>query len=308
MSRRVILTVLIGFLAAISARADDSKNNGNQDHSAAEMKKLEGNWRLTRQEVKGNLWPSGDGENGIFIEGDKIFWTRGGKEGGGQKGDLTIDPTISPKSIDVEITRGSFIGKKWLGIYQIKGDKLTICWGEPGGDKRPKKFVTKTAVGAGHMLETYQSLDGVKAADVKKQRESKKSAGQDEARATAKQLEGNWVLTRQEVKGDLWPSGDGENGIFIEGDKIFWTRGGKEGGGQKGDLTVDPSTNPKSIDVEITRGSFIGKKWLGIYQIKGDKLTICWGEPGGDKRPKKFVTKTAVGAGHMLETYKKQKE
>jgi uncharacterized protein (TIGR03067 family) len=111
-------------------------------------------------EFKGNLRPGVDGsKNGLFIEDGKIFWTQDGREAGGQKGDLTIDPSTSPKSIDVEITRGSLIGKTVLGIYELKGKKLTICWGDPGGEKRPTKFVTKTALGAGIILETYQKLE-----------------------------------------------------------------------------------------------------------------------------------------------------
>ena len=73
-------------------------------------------------------------------------------------------------------------------------------------------------------------------------------------------------------------------------------------------MTVDPSTTPRSIDVEITRGSNIGKKMLGIYEVRGDRLVICWGEPGSDKRPKKFATKLSVGAGALMTSYKKVKE
>lgn len=80
-------------------------------------------------------------------------------ERGGQKGDVTIDPSTSPMSIEVEVTRGSSIGKKLLGIYELKGKKLTICWSDPGGQKRPKKFVTKMSIGAGSTLESYQKVD-----------------------------------------------------------------------------------------------------------------------------------------------------
>ncbi len=263
---------------------------------------------MTRKEYKGNLFPGADrGRDGLFIEDGKIFWTHDGKERGGQKGDVTIDPSTSPKSIEVEVTRGGNIGKKLLGIYEIKGNKLTICWSEPGGEKRPKKFVTKTAIGAGETLETYQFADEEKSTASENRTGSRNSAGRVDAAAETKTLEGNWKLTRQEVKGNLRPGVDHiKQGLFIEDGKIFWTHDGKEAGGQKGTLTIDPGTNPKSIDIEITRGSLIGKTVLGIYELKGKKLTICWAEPGGEKRPKKFVTKTAIGAGAILETYQKQ--
>jgi uncharacterized protein (TIGR03067 family) len=137
-----------------AANADDK-----EDAAKAAMKKLEGNWKLLRQEYKGNLKPGVDRtKEGLFIEDGKIFWTVDGKESGRQKGDLKLDPTAQPATLDVEITRGSAIGKKLLGIYELKGDKLTICWSEAGDDKRPKKFVTKTAVGSGLMLDTYQMV------------------------------------------------------------------------------------------------------------------------------------------------------
>jgi uncharacterized protein (TIGR03067 family) len=282
-----------------------SKNGSGKVDVAAETKKLEGNWKLTRKEYKGNLWP-GAGKDGLFIEEGKIFWTNDGQERGGQKGDVTIDPTTSPKSIEVEVTRGSSIGKKLLGIYEIKGNKLTICWSEPGGEKRPKKFVTKMAVGAGAMLETYQAVEEEKSAASATTGAPKGRGGKVDVVAEMKKLEGTWKLTRREEKGNLRPGADrGNEGLFIEEGKIFWTRNGKESGGQRGDVTIDPSTSPMSIEVEVTRGSSIGKKLLGIYEFKGKKLTICWSDPGGEKRPKKFVTKMSIGAGSTLDTYQK---
>jgi uncharacterized protein (TIGR03067 family) len=316
MTRRLALLALFAaFLVLVAAETAVSVPGDDNDDSK-ELKKFEGNWKLTRKEYKGNLWPAaGIVKEGIFMEDGKIVWLRDGKEAG-QKGDMTIDATTNPKSIDVEITQGSFIGKKMLGIYEIKGNKLSICWSEPGGEKRPKKFVTKTAVGSGTYLESYQLEGGDKKADDKaaakgdkkgtagKKEDSKADAGDE-----MKKLEGNWKLVRQEYKGNLRPALDIiKPGIFIEDGKIFWTREGKEAGEQKGDLTLDSSTTPKSLDVEITRGSFIGKKLLGIYELKGNKLTICWSEPGGEKRPKKFVTKTAVGSGVSMDTFEKVKD
>ena len=166
---------------------------------------------MTRKEYKGNLSPGVDrGKDGIFIEDGKIFWTHNGREAGQQKGELTIDPSTSPKSIEVEVTRGSSIGKKLLGIYEIKGNKLTICWSEPGGAKRPTKFVTKMAVGAGAMLETYQSQEETKRPQSKRMRGGTAASRgnrtrRSDAAAETKVLEGNWKLTRMEHKGNLRP-------------------------------------------------------------------------------------------------------
>ncbi len=148
MTRWLAVTALVGLMVTAGARAKDAQYKSSKDDSTAEMAKLEGNWKLIRSESNGNLHPVGARKAGLFIEDGKIFWTTDGKERGGQKGELTIDPSTSPKSIEVEVTRGGNIGKKLLGIYEIKGNKLTICWSEPDGEKRPRKFVTKKSVGA----------------------------------------------------------------------------------------------------------------------------------------------------------------
>jgi len=52
-------------------------------------------------------------------------------------------------------------------------------------------------------------------------------------------------------------------------------------------FTLDPSTDPKRIDMD--RGDKDGKA-LGIYEIDMDQLKLCYGEPGAE-RPKAFESK-----------------
>ena len=47
---------------------------------------------------------------------------------------------------------------------------------------------------------------------------------------------------------------------------------------------------------------------LGIYKLDKDTLEICWGEPGGKKRPSKFTSRPGVGAGNTLTVYEREKE
>ena len=203
------------------------------------------------------------------------------------------------------------------GTYKIEGDKLTICWGEPD-EKRPKKFITKTAVGAGEWLATYQRVKDDSAAAEKPEKGGKPAGSStrpaedtkkdDAANAELKKLEGNWRLTREEQRGNLRALIEQKKpGVFFEDGKIQWTSAYMGHGGARGDVAANPAAEPKEIDVEITRGSGLGKKVLGIYKIEGDKLTICWGELDG-KRPKKFVTTTAIGAGEYLQTFQRVKD
>ena len=242
MTRWLAVTPLVALMVAVGAMAEDAQDKGD---STAEMAKLVGNWKLIRSESNGNLHPLGASKAGLFIEDGKIFWTTDGQERGGQKGELTVDASTSPKSIEVEVTRGGNIGKKLLGIYEIKGNKLTICWSEPDGEKRPRKFVTKKSVGAGAVLETYQALDDEKSTASEDAKEPTKGGGRVDAAATAK-LDGNWKLTRKEHKGNLWPGVDrGRDGLFIEDGKIFWTPDGKEARGPEGRPDRRPQHQPQ---------------------------------------------------------------
>jgi uncharacterized protein (TIGR03067 family) len=59
----------------------------------------------------------------------------------------------------------------------------------------------------------------------------------------------------------------------------------------KVDLNAKANPHP-TIDIEIVDGpdEVKGKKSLGIYKLDGDKLTVCVGMPGLDKRPSEFKT------------------
>src|SRR5262245_15310759 len=39
----------------------------------------------------------------------------------------TIDPTATPKGIDIEVTEGTMQGQKYKGIYEVSKDALKIC-------------------------------------------------------------------------------------------------------------------------------------------------------------------------------------
>jgi uncharacterized protein (TIGR03067 family) len=67
-------------------------------------------------------------------------------------------------------------------------------------------------------------------------------------------------------------------------------------------LTLDPTQNPKAVDVLITDGPLNGKTRLGIYRIDGDIETVCLAQPG-KPRPTSFDSKQ--GAIHVWKRVKK---
>ena len=67
------------------------------------------------------------------------------------KGDLTLDPSKSPKRIDFQHQEGQLRDKKWEGIYKLDGDKLTLYYTEAdSGKERPHEFATQN--GASRLL------------------------------------------------------------------------------------------------------------------------------------------------------------
>jgi uncharacterized protein (TIGR03067 family) len=56
-----------------------------------------------------------------------------------EEGTFTVDPSKSPKHIDVAATAGMDKGMKWQGIYELDGDTLRAVVG-PTDKARPTKF------------------------------------------------------------------------------------------------------------------------------------------------------------------------
>jgi uncharacterized protein (TIGR03067 family) len=128
----------------------------------------------------------------------------------------------------------------------------------------------------------------------------------DDAAAEMKKLEGTWRGRRMERLGTLTPDIVTKMmGVVIEDDTMQFLYGGNSKGA-KGTFTVDPTKDPKEIEIEYTQGSEIGKKRLGIYKLTKDTLEIAWSELDGKKRPKKFTTRPGVGSGELYSVYKKE--
>jgi uncharacterized protein (TIGR03067 family) len=55
---------------------------------------------------------------------------------------VTLDPKAGPRTVDFLVSEGpeESAGKTALAIYKIDDDRLTICVGLPGNDRRPVEF------------------------------------------------------------------------------------------------------------------------------------------------------------------------
>jgi uncharacterized protein (TIGR03067 family) len=130
------------------------------------------------------------------------------------------------------------------------------------------------------------------------------SCGDDppDAKKEIAKLEGVWVFESQTVggKGATKEQLDPMR-IAIKGDTL--TRGsGAISIASK--MTIDPSKKPKTIDLVTRLPGGGSEKAVGIYELSGDTLKICY-DNTGKERPKEF--KSAEGSTVVLSVLKRQK-
>jgi uncharacterized protein (TIGR03067 family) len=113
--------------------------------------------------------------------------------------------------------------------------------------------------------------------------------GEDAAKVKAelKKFQGTWVDVyaekagqRQEHVGDHQLRFDGETFSVADHGRVE----------EEGTIKLNPSKNPMEIDLRFRGGKDEEKTVLGIYTWDGENLKLCWGEPGGGRRPTDFTT------------------
>jgi uncharacterized protein (TIGR03067 family) len=136
----VTLLCTLGLTASggTGTRADDKAD------VEKELKKFQGTWTIESVETGGKEVPASEFKGiTVTFEGDKYAVKKGDEviEAATQK----LDPSKSPKTIDVTVTAGPNKGAVMLGIYEISGDTLNVCF-DPEGKKRPTEL--KSASGS----------------------------------------------------------------------------------------------------------------------------------------------------------------
>jgi uncharacterized protein (TIGR03067 family) len=196
----------------------------------------------------------------------------------------TIDPTSSPRAIDLTFTEGDDKGRTSLGIYEIDGDTFRLCRATPG-QPRPSAFASEP--GSGLALMSYRR----DAADAK----------EEAIRAELKRFEGTWRFVSMEVGGKAAPEEALQSKLVIKGDQFTVPT---PMGDMRGIFKVDPTVSPKTLDVTFTEGANEGKVHLGIYELEGDTYKVCMAHPG-KPRPTRFVS--LPDSDDVLEVLKREK-
>jgi uncharacterized protein (TIGR03067 family) len=130
---RSLPVLAAGLLLAATARAEDA--------AAKELEKLQGTWSTVSAKLNGEALPDGLVTDLKFVvQKDKVA-----VKGDAQilrefaQGTLKLDPSTTPKALDFKVGKGDRKGDVIEGIYQLKGDELTVC-ARLVGKERPAKF------------------------------------------------------------------------------------------------------------------------------------------------------------------------
>jgi uncharacterized protein (TIGR03067 family) len=119
----------------------------------------------------------------------------------------------------------------------------------------------------------------------------------------ARKFQGTWTFESSVAGGYELPAGQLKLLVVtFEGDK-HTVKNGQEVI-QVGTQKLEPSKSPKTIDVTMVEGPQKGTVMLGIYEIDGDTLKVCF-DPEGKTRPTEF--KSPPGSKNFVNVHKRVK-
>lgn len=105
------------------------------------LKNIQGTWRFVAHEMDGKKAPPEETKKmTITFKDDK--WTVRDGDKVVQAGTHKFDPSKKPAQVDAKVTEGEGKGSNMLGIYELKGDTIKVCF-DVMGKERPTSFSTK---------------------------------------------------------------------------------------------------------------------------------------------------------------------
>ena len=133
MSRYVVTVLVIGLLLGAAPAPEDK---AKKDREA-----LQGTWRWVLSEQGGKELGDDLRQHTLIFEKDTFAVKLGGRVIVG--GRFKLDPSKSPKTIDLQITEGQDKGKAQVGVYELDGDTFKLCVARAGETERPTTMEAK---------------------------------------------------------------------------------------------------------------------------------------------------------------------
>lgn len=113
--------------------------------------------------------------------------------------------------------------------------------------------------------------------------------------------QGTWAVTSFVREGKSTPDEIARTIVrIVEGDHVVWKREGKSFAGTA--VELDPTADPKTIDVIPDGGPSREKRVLGIYKLEGDVLAICMADAD---RPRPTAFAAPEKSGLTLMTFRR---
>jgi uncharacterized protein (TIGR03067 family) len=134
----------LAVLALGAVLAADAPKDKDAD-AAKDLKALQGTWWATKIEGNGTAVAGEDVAKHSLVIKDNHYVLRIGEEDE-EKGTFKLDPTKTPKAMDIKIESGEDKGKDQYCIYELDRDRLTICCAKPGEDRPTKPSAKKAGV------------------------------------------------------------------------------------------------------------------------------------------------------------------
>jgi uncharacterized protein (TIGR03067 family) len=127
-------SVLVCVCAGLSARGDA----GARD----DAKKMQGTWKPVTAELGGKPFPDEALKAMKLVLADGKYTVTTAEQP--DEGTVKLDPSQSPRAMDVVGTKGPNQGKTIPAIYELSDTTLRICY-NLSGKARPKEFKTRPA-------------------------------------------------------------------------------------------------------------------------------------------------------------------
>jgi uncharacterized protein (TIGR03067 family) len=141
--------VLLAAGSASLTPAQEAKN----DLTRQEVDKLQGTWLLVGRERGGEKDPEEKVKamkGRLTVKGGKFTFKVGDLN---FTGTVTLDPSKSPRRLDISFVTASGEKGKAVGIYELQGDTFRECF-DAEGKERPAEF--KTRPGSDQILQTFR--------------------------------------------------------------------------------------------------------------------------------------------------------
>jgi uncharacterized protein (TIGR03067 family) len=129
---RKVVTLMAALFIAGAGHADDK--------TAGVSKKLIGTWHLQKGVMAGSVMPR-ESLTMIRLELTEGKYRLAGAESP-DVGTWKVVPNTKPMGIDITGTDGPNKGRTILGIVEVRGETMKVCY-ELSGKARPKKFESK---------------------------------------------------------------------------------------------------------------------------------------------------------------------